>query len=62
MFGRAHVSRLKGDMLTSTNFQPLARLVSDSLDKQVNSSLREIKPVFMNLEVSQQSLQIDMGN
>lgn len=62
MFGRAHVSRLKGDMLTSTNFQPLVRLVSNSLHNQVNSSLREIKPVFMVLEVSQQSIQIDMGN
>lgn len=62
MFGRAHVSRLKGDMLTSTSFQPLMRLVKDSLNNRVNSSLREIKLVFMKVEVSQQYIQVDMGN
>lgn len=62
MFGRAHVSRLKGDMLTSMSFQPLLRLVKDSLNNQVNSSFREIKLVFMQAEVSQQYVQVDMGN
>lgn len=62
MFGRAHVSRLKGDMLTSTKFQPLVRLVRDSLNNQINGSLNEIEPVFMSLEVSQQCIQMDMGN
>lgn len=65
MFGRAHVSRLKGDMLTSTKFQPLVRLVMlvrDSLNNQINGSLNEIEPVFMSLEVSQPCIQIDMGN
>lgn len=62
MFGRAHVSRLKGDMLTSTSFQPLMRLVKDSLNNRVNSSLRETKLVFMKVEVSQQYIQVDMGN
>lgn len=62
MFGRAHVSRLKGDMLTSTKFQPLVRLLRDSLNNQINGSLNEIEPVFMSLEVSQQCIQMDMGN
>lgn len=48
-------------MLTSTNFQLLVRLVSDSLDSQ-NDSLYQTKLVFMRLDVSQQCVQVDMGN
>lgn len=62
MFGRAHVSRLKGDMLTSTSFQPLTRLVKDNRNNSVKRSLREFELLFMKFEMSQKRIQIDMGN